>query len=482
MQIGFGALIYILNMNSAFLMSRAPLFQEDLINRYDKPGPRYTSYPPATEFHDQISESDYRTWAGQSNEEPIPKPLSLYFHIPFCSSICYYCACNKVITMKKERAEPYLQDLYREIEIQGRLFDADREVRQLHWGGGTPGFLSHQQSGQLMEKIAQHFKLKPEADTDYAIELDPRVIEKGGISHLRALGFNRISIGVQDLDEKVQKAVNRVQSLETTSAVIDDARRHGMRSINIDLIYGLPHQTLESFAATLDRIIDLDPDRIAMYNYAHLPHRFPPQRRIQAEDLPNAADKLSILHSAIDKLCAAGYEYIGMDHFARPDDELAVAQRSGNLHRNFQGYSAHAQCDSIGFGVSAISHVSDNFSQNTLSLESYHESLDREQLPVIRGFCSDEDDLLRREIIQSLVCHFHLDTERIARRWEIDFGEYFAHELGDLREMELDGLVKVNDNQIIVREAGRLLVRNICMIFDRYQRDGKVTGSFSRTV
>jgi oxygen-independent coproporphyrinogen-3 oxidase len=463
-------------------MARAPLFQEDLINRYDRPGPRYTSYPPATEFHDQISEHDYRDWARSSNEEPIPKPLSLYFHIPFCSSICYYCACNKVITKKKERAEPYLQDLYREIEIQASLFDPDREVRQLHWGGGTPGFLSHQQSQQLMEKIAKHFRLTSDSNTDYSIELDPRVIAKDGISHLRGLGFNRISIGVQDLDEKVQKAVNRVQSLETTSSVIDDARRHGIRSINIDLIYGLPHQTLESFAATLDRIIDLNPDRIAMYNYAHLPHRFPPQRRIQADDLPEAAEKLAILHSAIDKLCAAGYEYIGMDHFARPEDELAVAQRGGSLHRNFQGYSAHAQCDSIGFGVSAISNVSDNFSQNTTSIDSYHDSLDQQQLPVVRGFLSEDDDLLRREIIQSLVCHFHLDMQRISLRWGIDFSSHFADELKQLRDMEQDGLVKVTDNQIVVREPGRLLVRNICMIFDRYQQDGKSGGSFSRTV
>ena len=463
-------------------MARAPLFQEDLINRYDRPGPRYTSYPPATEFHDQISESDYRNWARLSNEEPIPKSLSLYFHIPFCSSICYYCACNKVITKNKERAEPYLQDLYREIEIQASLFDTDREVRQLHWGGGTPGFLSHQQSQQLMEKIARHFRLISDGDTDYSIELDPRVIAKDGISHLRGLGFNRISIGVQDLDEKVQKAVNRVQSLETTSRVIDDARRHGMRSVNIDLIYGLPHQTLESFAATLDRIIDLNPDRIAMYNYAHLPHRFPPQRRIQADDLPDAAEKLAILHSAIDKLCTAGYEYIGMDHFARPEDELAVAQRRGSLHRNFQGYSAHAQCDSIGFGVSAISHVSDNFSQNTTSLDSYHDSLDQQQLPVVRGFQSEDDDLLRREIIQSLVCHFHLDMQRISSRWGIDFSDYFADELKQLQDMEQDGLVKVTDNQVIVREAGRLLVRNICMLFDRYQQEGKSGGTFSRTV
>ena len=459
-----------------------PLFQEDLINRYDKPGPRYTSYPPATEFHDQISESDYRDWARLSNEEPIPKPLSLYFHIPFCSSICYYCACNKVITKRKERAEPYLQDLYHEIEIQSGLFDQDREVRQLHWGGGTPGFLTHQQSQQLMEKIAQHFKLSSDGGTDYSIELDPRVIEKGGISHLRGLGFNRISLGVQDLDEKVQKAVNRIQSLELTSAVIDDARRVGFRSINVDLIYGLPHQTLKSFSTTLDRIIDLDPDRIAMYNYAHLPHRFPPQRRIQAEDLPDSSEKLAILHNAIDKLCAAGYEYIGMDHFAKPGDELAVAQRNGSLHRNFQGYSAHAQCDSIGFGISAISNVSDNFSQNTTDLVAYHESLEKGQLPVVRGFQSEPEDLLRRAIIQELVCHFRLDMRKISRQWGLDFAQHFNSELLRLRDMVEDGLLELTDDEIIILPPGRLLVRNICMIFDSYQQPSRVAGLFSRTV
>jgi oxygen-independent coproporphyrinogen-3 oxidase len=459
-----------------------PLFQEDLINRYDKPGPRYTSYPPATEFHDQISESDYRDWARLSNEEPIPKPLSLYFHIPFCSSICYYCACNKVITKRKERAEPYLQDLYHEIEIQSGLFDQDREVRQLHWGGGTPGFLTHQQTQQLMEKIAQHFKLRSDGGTDYSIELDPRVVEKGGIAHLRGLGFNRISLGVQDLDEKVQKAVNRIQSLELTSAVIDDARRVGFRSINVDLIYGLPHQTLKSFSTTLDRIIDLDPDRIAMYNYAHLPHRFPPQRRIQAEDLPDSSEKLAILHNAIDKLCAAGYEYIGMDHFAKPGDELAVAQRNGSLHRNFQGYSAHAQCDSIGFGISAISNVSDNFSQNTTDLVAYHESLEKEQLPVVRGFQSEAKDLLRRAIIQELVCHFRLDMRKISRQWGIDFAQHFNSELLRLRDMVEDGLLELTDDEIIILPPGRLLVRNICMIFDSYQQPSRVAGLFSRTV
>jgi len=463
-------------------MSRTPQIQEGLINRYDKPGPRYTSYPPATEFHDKISESDFRDWARASNEELIPKPLSLYFHIPFCSSICYYCACNKVITKRKEKAEPYLQDLHREIEIQSQLFDRDREVRQLHWGGGTPGFLTHQQSQNLMDKIAQHFKLSREGEGEYSIEIDPRVMEKGGVAHLRSLGFNRISIGVQDFDGKVQKAVNRVQSLETTAAVINDARRFGFRSINIDLIYGLPHQTVESFGRTLDTIIDLDPDRIAIYNYAHLPHRFPPQRRIQAEDLPESSEKLAILNNAIEKLCAAGYEYIGMDHFARPGDELSVAQRNGSLHRNFQGYSAHAQCDSIGFGVSAISQVLDNFSQNTISLDDYHDSLERQQLPVNRGYESHEDDLLRREVIQALSCHFHLDKRKIDRECNIDFDEYFANELKDLEGMERDGLIEMAKDEIIVRAPGRLLVRNICMVFDAYQRPGRVAGLHSRTV
>jgi oxygen-independent coproporphyrinogen-3 oxidase len=446
------------------------LFQEDLIQRYDKPGPQYTSYPPATEFHDGISESHYRDWARQSNEEPIPKPLSLYFHIPFCSSICYYCACNKIITSHKEHAEPYLQDLYREIELQSSLYDSDREVRQLHWGGGTPGFLSRQQMQELMEEIDAHFLLQRGVGNDYSIELDPRAVEPGGIALLRRLGFNRISIGVQDLDEKVQKAVNRIQNLENTTSVIDDAREHGFRSINIDLIYGLPLQTLESFSTTLRRIIELSPDRIAMYNYAHLPHRFPPQRRIHVENLPSSAEKLDILHNAIDMLSTAGYEYIGMDQFARPDDELAVAQRSGSLHRNFQGYAAHAQCDSIGFGVSAISHVSDNFSQNTTSLEAYHEALAHSRLPVVRGYESLNDDLLRREIIQQLVCHFRVDTRSVARAWGIDFDDHFAAELEQLAQMEQDGLIELSANAITVLPPGRLLVRNIGMVFDLYQQ------------
>ena len=462
-------------------MFKTPFYQEDLINRYDKPGPRYASYPPATEFHDKISESDFRDWARASNEELIPKPLSLYFHIPFCSSICDYCAGHRVITGRKEKSA-YLQDLHREIEIQSQLFDQDREVRQLHWGGGTPGFLTHQQSQNLMDKITQHFKLSREDEAENSIEIDPRLMEKGGAAHLRSLGFNRISIGVQEFDEKLQKAAHRIQSLETTAAVIRDARRCGIRSINIDLIYGLPQQSVKNFAGTLDRIIDLEPDRIAIYNYAHLPHRFPPQRRIQARVLPDASEKIAMLNNAMQKLCAAGYEYIGMNHFARHGDELAVAQRNGSLQRNLQGYSAHAQCDSIGFGVSAISQVLDNFSQNTTSLDDYHDSLEQQRLPVIRGYESQEDDLLRRDIIQGLSCYFQLDKRQIARKWNIDFDDYFADELKDLEGMEKDALLEMAKDEIILRAPGRLLVRNICMVFDAYQRTGRVAGLYSRTV
>jgi len=463
-------------------MPTPPQFREDLITRYDRPGPRYTSYPPATEFHERVNEADYREWARQSNEEPIPKPLSLYVHIPFCSSICFYCGCNKVITKRREKAIPYLEDLHHEIEIQGRLFDADRNVIQLHWGGGTPGFLNRAQSAALMDDLDRHFRLDHTDGGEHSIEIDPRVMLPGDVRHLRSLGFNRISIGVQDFDPRVQQAVNRIQSEEQTAAVIDEARGCGIRSINIDLIYGLPHQTVESFAATLDIIIGLDPDRIAIYNYAHLPQRFPPQRRIQAEDLPSATEKLAILGTSIEKLCGAGYEYIGLDHFARPRDELAMALRRGTLIRNFQGYSALSGCDSIGLGVSAISQIADNYSQNATDLQSYHSSLARRQLPVVRGYHSDHEDLLRRAIIQDLVCRFHIDTRSIDRDWGIDFKHHFSDELDRLQALQRDGLVEIDEAEIRVLAPGRLLVRNICMIFDHYQKTGSHHGTFSRTL
>ena len=462
-------------------MPPPPQFRADLIARYDKPGPRYTSYPPATEFHDRVSESDYREWARQSNEEPIPKPLSLYFHIPFCSSICYYCTCNPVIGRSRRKVEPYLASLHREIGLQAELYDRDREVRQLHWGGGTPGFLTRRQSGLLMDRIAGCFRLGSRGETDFSIDVDPRMMQKGDVAHLRDLGFNRIGVGVHDFDPGVQKAVNRLQSVESTASVIDEARMCGMRSVKLDLIYGLPRQTAASFGATLDTVIRLDPDRIAIYNYAHLPQRFPAQRRIRARDLPDPGQKLEILCSAIDRLCAAGYEYIGMDHFARPGDDLARAQKSDSLYRGFQGYAAHTRCDTIGFGVSAISHVHDNYSQNCTDIDKYCGLLERGQLPVSRGYSSDEDDLLRHDIIQNLICHLRIDTEAIANAWEIEFEQYFADEVRRLDAMQQDGLLEVSKGEIRVLDPGRLLVRNICMVFDRYQHQQK-NSRFLRTL
>ncbi len=459
-----------------------PLIQDDLINRYDKPGPHYTSYPPVTEFHDRISESDYREWARLSNEEPIPKPLSLYFHIPFCSSICHYCGHNKMVAANSERVESYLRDLAREIEIQSSLFDLDREVRQLHWGGGTPGFLSHRQSQQLMEKIARHFKLKDDGANDYSIEIIPRILAQDGIAHLRKLGFARISMGVQDFDEEARQETNPLQSLATTSTVIDDARRFGFRSINLNLVYGLPRQTAESFARTLATVIDLAPDRITIYNYAHLPHRSHPQWRGKADNLADANVAAAVLQTAIDKLLDAGYEYIGMNQFARREDELAVAMREGSLHRNFHGHATHGHCDSVGFGISAISNVGDNFSQNTTDLDSYHEILHKQELPVARGLNSKLDDLLRREIIHDLSCHFRLDLRRVGKRWGIDFAQYFEKELRRLGDMEEDGLVELREGEIVISETGRLLERNICMVFDNYQQNQKTTGLTGKTI
>lgn len=450
-------------------MPTSPPFREALIDRYDRSGLRYASYPPAREFDEGIGESDYRDWARQSNEELIPRPLSLYFHIPFCSSICHYCACNKDNTRHREESEPYLQDLFREIEIQAELFDRDRWVRQLHWAGGTPGFLNRQQSRRLMDKIDAHFRLDRSDAAEYAVEIDPREMQKGDVRHFRDLGFNRISIDVHDADPQELTSDDRVQSEAQTAAVIDEARRCGIRSINVDLIYDLPQQSVESFTAALDNVIALEPDRIAIYNYARLQQRFPPQRHIRTADLPEPADKLGILRAAIDRLCGAGYQYIGMDHFAKPGDELAQAQRRGTLLRNVQGYSAIDCCDSIGFGVSAISHVADHYSQNSTSLEQYHEYLARRRLPVVRGYQCSHEDLLRRAVIQGLVCHFRVDTRKISRDWEIDFARHFSDELARLESMQADGLIKIGENEIRVLEAGRLLVRNICMVFDRFQ-------------
>jgi oxygen-independent coproporphyrinogen III oxidase len=441
-------------------------FDLALINRYDKAGPRYTSYPTALELHEGFGDEDYRRHIAKSNAAG--GPLSLYFHIPFCDTVCFYCACNKIVTKNRAHVEPYLENLCKEIAMLGDLFDANRVVNQLHWGGGTPTFLNYQQMKKLMAKTCQHFLLKDDDSGEYSIEVDPRETNADTIKQLRELGFNRISIGLQDFDPAVQKAVNRLQSEEQTFSVLESARNEGFRSTNIDLIYGLPLQTVESFAITLDKILAVRPDRFSIFNYAHMPARFKTQRQINDSDMPSADVKLAILQMIGQKLIAAGYVYIGMDHFAKPDDELAIAQREGKLHRNFQGYSTHSDCDLIGFGVTSIGRVGDAYIQNVKDLESYDQLIKQHKLPVFKGVDLNDDDKLRREVISQLICHFDLNFANIELAFKIKFSEYFATELTALLVMQADGLLTLSSNGIKVLPAGRLLIRNICMIFDSY--------------
>jgi oxygen-independent coproporphyrinogen-3 oxidase len=456
-------------------------FDPELIRRYDTSGPRYTSYPTAVQFHAGFTEADYRAQAQRSNQAAAPRPLSLYFHIPFCDTVCFYCACNKVVTKDRKRASPYLGRLHREIALQGALFERARTVEQLHWGGGTPTFISHEEMQELMDVTREHFRLRDDDGGEYGIEVDPREVRPQTLQVLRRLGFNRLSMGVQDFDPVVQRAVNRIQSEAETFAVLARARALGFRSINMDLIYGLPHQTVERFARTLDKIIAAAPDRLSVFNYAHLPELFKPQRRIAAADLPSPQAKLDILQMTIERLTAAGYVYIGMDHFARPDDELAMAQRNGTLYRNFQGYSTHAECDLVGLGMTAIGMVGDCYSQNQRTLETYYAALDAGHLPVMRGVVLDADDKLRRAVIMQLICHFMLDIGAIERAHGIRFADYFATELAALQTMQQDGLLEVDAAAIRVRPAGKLLIRNICMVFDRYLRT-KQDKRFSKVI
>jgi oxygen-independent coproporphyrinogen-3 oxidase len=447
------------------------IFDVELLRRYDKSGPRYTSYPTAVQFNAGFTEAEYRAQAKHSNETPASRPLSLYFHLPFCDTVCFYCACNKVVTKDRKRASPYLGRLHREIALQAELFDRSRTVEQLHWGGGTPTFISHEEMRELMAVTREHFRLRDDDKGEYGIEVDPREIRPETLAVLRGLGFNRLSMGVQDFEPAVQKAVNRIQSEAETFAVLKEARALGFRSINMDLIYGLPHQTVESFGRTLEKIIAAGPDRLSVFNYAHLPEMFKPQRRIATADLPSPQEKLNILQLTIERLTQAGYVYIGMDHFARPDDELAQAQRNGTLYRNFQGYSTHAECDLVGLGITAIGMVGDCYSQNRKTLEDYYAALDAGQLPVMRGIVLNADDKLRRAIITQLICHFTLDLDAVGREHGISFADYFAAELADLKIMQQDGLIDMDGKSIRVQPSGKLLIRNICMVFDRYLRE-----------
>ncbi len=443
-------------------------FDTAMLRTYDRPGPRYTSYPTVPQFSNEFGESDLRLAAKASNEEPIPRRLSLYVHVPFCASPCFYCGCNRIITRDPARGEIYLTRLYREIAMTAELFDRDREAIQLHLGGGTPNFLSPTQLGELVSALRSHFRFSESAGRDFSIELDPRCVSPDDVAELAMLGFNRTSLGVQDFDPDVQAAVNRIQSVEETLAIIEACRRHGMRSVNVDLIYGLPKQTVAGFARTLDTVIAARPDRLAVYSYAHLPELFKLQRRIDSADLPSSEAKLGLLQLAIEKLTAAGYVYIGMDHFALPDDDLAIAQAHGGLHRNFMGYTTHADTDLVGLGVSAISHIGDCYSQNPRDLPSWQAAIDDGRLPVFRGMRLSEDDQLRADLIQGLMCQGEVPVAPLERRYGIDFGDYFAESLEKLRPLAADGLVRIKPGKIVATSQGRLLLRNIAMCFDRY--------------
>ena len=462
-----------------FDFSEIPAFDPEIIKKFDVNGPRYTSYPTADRFHEGFTlEAAVGEILKRQNLNS-PDPMSLYFHLPFCHSICYYCACNKIITKDHGRSAKYLKYLDREIVLQSALLgEHDRTVTQLHWGGGSPSFLSSDEMRFLMNSIRKHFNLLDSGE--YSIEIDPRGVEVATVKLLGELGFNRISVGVQDFDRQVQEAVNRIQSEAETSSVIDTARQNGFKSVSIDLMYGLPKQTIQGFEKTLDRIIAIAPDRLSIYNYAHLPRLFMPQRRIDIADIPTPEMRLQILQLAIQKLTAAGYLYIGMDHFAKPDDELAVAQRKKQLHRNFQGYSTFADCDMLAFGISSISKVGAAYYQNHKTLEAYYRDVDQQILPVFRGIVLTEDDSLRRAVIQSLMCHFEISMDAFGQRYNIDFKDYFRDELTKLSAYEQAGLIRIHEEKISVLPLGRLLVRTISMVFDQYLQSR--TGNYSKVI
>lgn len=448
-----------------------PGMNKAVLRKMDQRGPRYTSYPTADRFTNDFAVSDYLHAVSDRRNMSAWRALSLYLHIPFCDTICYYCACNKIVTKNRAKAALYLSYLKREISMQGSLFSGMNQVEQLHFGGGTPTYLSDEQMGDLMAHIRKSFTLAPDAVGEYSIEIDPRTVSVERVHTLRAQGFNRLSLGVQDFDPDVQRAVNRIQPEEETLAVMQAARDAGYRSISIDLIYGLPKQNVMSMSRTLAKVIAASPDRIAIYNYAHMPHLFKTQRQINEDDLPSAESKLDMLSLCIRQLTAAGYVYIGMDHFAKPTDDLAIAQKQGRLHRNFQGYSTHSETDLVSCGVSAISAVGGSYSQNEKTLDDYYARLENSTLPIARGIQLGMDDVLRRLIIQRLMCNFELSISSLEIAYPIVFREYFAAEMAQLQAMEDDGLIKIEPEWITVEEKGRLLIRNICMVFDRYLKE-----------
>ncbi|WP_109427723.1 oxygen-independent coproporphyrinogen III oxidase [Aggregatibacter kilianii] len=446
-----------------------------LIHKYNQSGPRYTSYPTALEFNENYTNDDFIA----ATQRYPARPLSLYVHIPFCHKLCYFCGCNKVITRHQHKADIYLDFLEKEIKERSKLF-TNRVATQVHWGGGTPTYLTEEQSARLMNMLRDHFNIAENAEV--SIEMDPREIELSMLDHLRNIGFNRISMGVQDFNKDVQKAVNREQDEAFVNALLMRARELGFQSTNLDLIYGLPLQTVESFMFTLQKVIELNPDRLSIFNYAHLPSRFAGQAKIKDWQLPKPETKLDILQKTIQTLGNAGYKFIGMDHFAKPDDELAIAQQKGILHRNFQGYTTQEECDLLGLGVSAISLLGDTYAQNQKDLKTYYANVDETGIALHKGLAMTEEDCLRRDVIKQLICNFKLAYAPLEKQYHIDFKQHFAEDLALLAPLAADGLLEIGDEQMVVSAKGRLLIRNICLCFDTYSRAQAKQQQFSRII
>lgn len=455
---------------------------EDLLRRFDVSGPRYTSYPTADRFVEAFSVADYTQALKQrrTGAAAMMLPLSLYVHIPFCESLCYYCACNKIITKHHDRAAPYLRYLSREVDLHTEHLGVGQTVTQLHLGGGTPTFLSDEELRELMGMLRRSFTFAPGGE--YSIEVDPRTIDAARLDTLAELGFNRLSFGVQDFDPEVQKAVHRVQPAEQVFALVEAARQRDFDSINVDLIYGLPQQNPESFDRTLAQVIELRPDRIALYAYAHLPERFKPQRRIATVELPSGTAKVAMLSRSLSAFMGAGYVYVGMDHFALPTDALAVAKRQGRLHRNFQGYSTQPDCDLIGLGVSSIGRIGATYSQNAKTMEEYCDYLDQGRFPVVRGLGLSRDDLVRRAVIMALMCQGQVSYESIELAYLVEFRNYFASEIDALKKLAEQGLVTLDDTGIQVTAMGWFFVRAVAMVFDRYLQTDRTRARFSKII
>ncbi|MDP3654701.1 MAG: oxygen-independent coproporphyrinogen III oxidase [Rhodoferax sp.] len=459
----------------------APITDE-LLRRYDVSGPRYTSYPTADRFVEAFAADDYALalTLRRSGAAAMTLPLSLYVHIPFCESLCYYCACNKIITKHHDRGAEYLRYLSREVDLHTALIGLGQMVSQLHLGGGSPTFLSDDELRELMFMLRRNFVLAPGGE--YSIEIDPRTVDASRLDTLAELGFNRLSFGVQDFDPAVQKAVHRVQPVEQVFSLVEAARSRGFDSINVDLIYGLPQQSPESFDRTLAQVVQLRPDRIALYAYAHLPERFKPQRRIATVELPSGGAKISMLSRSLATFIGAGYVYVGMDHFSLPSDSLAVAKRQGRLHRNFQGYSTQPDCDLIALGVSSIGRIGATYSQNSKTLEEYYDFLDQGQFPVVRGLALSRDDLVRRSVIMALMCHGQLQFESIELAHLVDFRSYFAKEMESLQALVEQGMVVVDDSSIQVTAQGWFFVRAVAMVFDRHLQTDRTRAQFSKII